>query len=296
MKSSPRANFFVDMVRSRTGRRIFALPLHVRRRWLAAQNAGADRLLGDLSIMLRGEVTMRVDQFDADFIMDPRSHLFHRVARDHVYEPELWQLFLKYVDPARDVVDVGANIGFFSVGVGLKLGNGRVLSAEPMPEVYSRLSRNIEKNGLSQKAILFNGAVSDRSGTLEIQSISGLEEYSSLGSIRHPAALGKDVTKSAVPTARLDDLVAHHNLKPGLIKIDVEGAESLVFAGAQAVLKEFKPVILSELSDALLKPMGSSVREVVSELRSFGYRVIDPLNPSIEPGSQEFGEILCLPN
>ncbi len=295
MSIANQPNFVVNLIRSRAGRRVFALPLHLRRRWLAAQSATTDKLLADLSAMLVGEVTLQVAQFDAKYSIDPRSHLFMRVAKDRSYEPDLWAIMLKYIDKDRDFLDIGANIGFFSVGVAKRLDKGRVLSVEPMPEVYDRLSRNVAGNGLSDKVILFNGALSDREGEAHIQYIPGMEEYSSLGDVRHPAVSGKTALTVTVPTRKLDDLVAQHGLSPALMKIDVEGAEALVFSGAQHLLREFKPVILSELSNALLKPMGSSVQEIVGQLRGAGYRVIDPTNPSIEPGSQDFGEILCLP-
>src|SRR3546814_5280958 len=99
--------------------------------------------------------------------------------------------------------------------------------------------------------------MSDTQGTNAIHVIPGMEEYSSIGAL-HPAARAENgVQEHTVASDRLDDLVIRHDLKPGLIKVDVEGAEGLVFRGAMETLNKFRPVILSELSDPLLRELGT---------------------------------------
>src|SRR3546814_11552837 len=93
----------------------------------------------------------------------------------------------KYLDPSRDVIDIGANIGFFSVLAGRRLSTGRVLSVEPTDAAFARLSRNVQLNGVSDRAILHQGLISDTQGTNAIHVIPGMEEYSSIGAL-HPAA------------------------------------------------------------------------------------------------------------
>src|SRR3546814_14950690 len=112
-----------------------------------------------------------------------------------------------------------------------------------------------------------------------------MEEYSSIGAL-HPAARAENgVQEHTVASDRLDDLVIRHDLKPGLIKVDVEGAEGLVFRGAMETLNKFRPVILSELSDPLLRELGTSALEVVRMLENAGYRVVDPMGRS-SPGER----------
>src|SRR3546814_15346114 len=85
--------------------------------------------------------------FCSSFAMSPKSHLFGRLFINGEYEPELAKLFLKYLDPSRDVIDIVANIGFFSVLAGRRLSTGRVLSVEPTAAAFARLSRNVEQIG-----------------------------------------------------------------------------------------------------------------------------------------------------
>src|SRR3546814_11734989 len=97
--------------------------------------------------------------------MSPKSHLFRRLFINGEYEPELAKLFLKYLDPSRDVIDIGANIGFFSVLAGRRLSTGRVLSVEPTDAAFARLSMNVQLTGVSDRAIFPQGLISDTQGT-----------------------------------------------------------------------------------------------------------------------------------
>ena len=73
---------------------------------------------------------LRVDEFEGEFLLGPKSHLLHRVLAFGAYEPELAQLFVSHIDPDRDVIDVGANVGFFTNLAARKLETGRVLAIE----------------------------------------------------------------------------------------------------------------------------------------------------------------------
>ena len=100
----------------------------------------------------------------------------------------------------------------------------------------------------------------------------------------------------------LQVISAHRNYK----KLDeyLENSNSDVFiaiAGLSAALpgiiaaKTKRPVILSELSDYLLKKNGSSSIEVINFVKSLGYIVVDAETPEIRPEIKEFTNILCIP-
>lgn len=275
-------------------RRALTGPILARRWWRARKRQALDEALARFTERAVGDIVMRVDDFEGHFAISPRSHLFRRLFLEGEYEPDLAQVFVEHIDPSRDVIDVGANVGFFSILAARHLSAGRVLSIEPTEAAFARLSRNVSSNDEDQKVILHRGLVSDSQGTNAIHVIPGMEEYSSIGAL-HPAAREVYATEQhMVASDRLDDLVAHHGLNPGLIKVDVEGAEGLVFRGATETLRKFRPVILSELSDPLLRELGDSAHELVRMLESAGYSVLDPLG-RCKPGEIPFGDILCLP-
>lgn len=249
-----------------------------------------------LQAILAEDVTLRVDEFAGRFRVSPRSHLFQRIAQSGRYEPELAGLFLSALDPARDVIDVGANVGFFTVAGAKRLTTGRVLAIEPTAGAFARLTTNISLNGVGDKVIAFNGLASAENGEAELHAIEGMEEYSSMQALVHPSVAqesGSTVISTASRT--IDSLVDEHGLKPSLIKVDVEGAEGLVFKGAEQTLKRFRPVIISELSNALLRGFGTSAAEIVAMLEGLDYEVSDPFDPKALPGTKEFGDIICRP-
>jgi Methyltransferase FkbM domain len=111
----------------------------------------------------------------------------------------------------------------------------------------------------------------------------------------HPSIAGTAFVTERVEVRALDQLVADHGFYCGFIKVDVEGVEHNVFESGRRTLAEQRPVVLSELSDYLLRRNGSSALEIVHFFEALDYIVIDPLHPTVEPGFREFGDILCLP-
>ncbi len=254
-----------------------------------------ENLLRRLQDMLVEDVVVRVDEFDGDFEMSPSSDLFRRLTRHGRYEPELARMFQSYVRPDEDVIDVGANIGFFTVAAGKRLKKGRVLAIEPTKAAFSRLQRNIERNDTDDRTVLFNGIASNQSGESPLYSVVGKEEYSSIGAIRHPSVAGEKAMIGTAQSLSLDELAEMHDLSPALIKVDVEGAEALVFAGARCVLEQHQPVVISEISNVLLESFDATGRDIVAMFEALSYRVIDPFDPRAVPGIKDYGEILCLP-
>ena len=253
-------------------------------------------LLDRLAARLVEDPCLRVDEFDGEFELDARSALFRRLARDGDYEPWLGALFERHVDPSRDVLDVGANVGFHAVRFARLLGAGRrVVSVEPTRRAADRLDRNLARNGVADRVVVHRGAVADRAGTMELKTIAGREEFSTLGAMAHPAVDGERWEIETVSTCTLDELVERHGVEPGFVKVDVEGAEHLVFAGAARTLSVHRPVIVTELSDDLLRGNGSSAREIVELISGHGYRITDPQRPGVEPGSASFADVLCVP-
>ena len=193
------------------------------------------------------------------------------------------------------MIDVGANVGFYTVLFAKNLNSGKVLAIEPTLNAVQRLYKNIHLNNVMEKVILFKGAVSDYIGTAKIKTINGREEYSTLGHWEHPSIKSENFTTYGINVSTIDDLVSKYSLDPGFMKIDVEGLEYLVLNGSKTTLENKRPVILSELSDYLLKQNGSSSVEVIRFIESFNYTVTDAESPEIGPELKEFTNILCVP-
>lgn len=281
--------------RSGLARSVLAAPLALRAR-LGGQDGHLRMAVAQqASQRIVGDVLLAMPEFMGQFHCSPRSDLFKVTVAEGGFETGFADLLRRHLDPARDFVDVGANIGFYTVLAAKLLPGRRVLAIEPTAGAFARLEANLALNGVAGQVTAFKGAASDRPGEVTIHAIAGMEEFSSLGPIIHDAAAGQTVITEEVPADTVDALVARHGLDPGMIKIDVEGAEGQVLAGAQATLERHRPVVLSELSRALLEPMGSSPEAIIARFRALDYQVIDAIDPALAPGLRAQGEVLCLP-
>lgn len=245
--------------------------------------------------MLVEDPVIRVNEFQGIFALDCRSDLFKRILITKQYEPQLVKYCLQYLTKNRDALDIGANIGFYTILFAKNLDDRKVLAIEPTKNALRFLYRNIQLNNVGNNVIVFEGAASNYNGMSEIKTIEGREEYSTLGEWKHPAILNDKYSLEKIKVETVDNLVKMYSLDPGFIKVDCEGMEHLVFYGSKTVLEINRPVILSELSNPLLKANGSSSIEVINFIRSYEYDVIDAITPTCQPGIVDFTNILCIP-
>ena len=109
------------------------------------------------------KIQNRTVKFSVD---DPYSASFvGYYLNNRLYEPEAVELLMQQLTPQDVFVDVGANIGYFTVVMGVCLPGIKIVAFEMGQENFRILEKNIELNGLTAVQT-FEGAVSDRSGTL----------------------------------------------------------------------------------------------------------------------------------
>ena len=148
------------------------------------------------------------------------------------YEREKVEAFYREISPASVVYDVGANVGIYTVLACRAVGpSGRVFAFEPVAANLEFLRRNVGVNRFSNCEIV-PAAVSDKNGAVSFASGGG----SCLGKI-------SDRGEYSVPSLTLDSFVAAGHPLPRLMKIDVEGAEAAVLAGARESLAAALPLI-----------------------------------------------------
>ncbi len=269
--------------------------LAARRAWLTRRGRAEIERFQRFGRLFAADPVLRLDAFGGEFELSPESHLLARIALDGHYEPELAAVCRAHLDPARDAIDVGANVGFYSVLMAHALPARRVLSVEPTPAALARLRANLTRNGVAERVTVVEGAAAATAGHFDLSVIEGREEYASFGALVHDTIAGEAHHVVRVPTTPLDDLVDAHGLTPGFVKIDVEGAEEAVLIGGARTLERHRPVIMAELNDDLLRQQGSSARAVLSRLEGAGYRLSDPSHPGQRPGLRPYGDVLAVP-
>lgn len=237
---------------------------------------------------------LSVPEFEGVFRIGMRSHLLTRLFLDGSYEPLLAELCKRLIDPARDVIDVGANVGFYTV-MAAKHTTRKVLAIEPTPNALKLLRENIDRNGVGPRVAVFEGAASNVAGELTINTPVGKEEYSSLVSVVHAGAQSETMLQIQVKTKTLDQIIQLHHLDPGFVKIDVEGAEHLVFEGAKHMLDHSRPIIFSEFSPQAMQQNGADPQALLDMLNRCNYRVVDPLLPTAPIRMRVYDALLCVP-
>lgn len=148
----------------------------------------------------------------------------------------------------KTILDVGANTGPFAFAVRALLPRAQIVAFEPIPNCHRRLVENLSPFGNFQA---FQSAIGDQKGEIEMWE-SKFSESSSILAMGELHKVAFPHTAQSfpikVPIARLDDFLGQVDLKPPLLlKIDVQGYEEHVIAGASQVLKKADYVI-SEIS------------------------------------------------
>jgi len=155
---------------------------------------------------------------------------------------------LQHVSEGDTVIDVGANIGYYTLHFAKKVGpKGKVIAIEPIPKTMKILELNCKLNGI-QNVVLINKAASDRVGRTEIHIPRGFG-FTFFGdsaeqSIPKIKIFNLPSFNLVVPTTTLDFLTKGIN-KIKMIKIDAEGAEAKILFGADETLRKTHYIYIS---------------------------------------------------
>jgi FkbM family methyltransferase len=180
------------------------------------------------------------------------------------YEGATTRVMKRLLKRGQTMVDVGANIGYFTLVASRAVGpDGRVVAFEPAAVVREQLHRNLGLNAVAN-AVVRDEALSAAPGTVEF--FSGPEDDTGLASLR---VLPKS-TRTTVIQARFDD-VWEPEAPVALIKMDIEGAEMAALEGMARCLSRFSPDLIVEVTDGYLRALGASAAALVGFLIERGY-------------------------
>jgi FkbM family methyltransferase len=207
------------------------------------------------------------------------------------YEPEV-KLLERYLNSGMTFIDGGANTGVFTFTAAHLVGpTGRVVAFEPGDSCFAALTQSVKLNDANHVTVR-QQAISDRIGTARFYHHSGQENSFSLGG-------AKDVNFEEVETTTLDTVAAELNLdRVDFIKLDVEGAEELVFRGGLDILTKHRPLLLFEVNPeaaARLSLDTEGACHVLSELNYKFFRMADDGRLLNVAAADEFGNLLAIP-
>ena len=174
--------------------------------------------------------------------------------------------------PGDTAIDAGAHIGFFTMQMAAMVGAGGVVHAfEPFDDNADLLERSIHENGFESRVVFQRAAVGAATGTATLTfPVETLNTGGAYLLREGTPPLPGNRTKS-VPVVALDDLAIRRPVR--FVKMDVEGAEPLVMKGAARLLREDRPIVLSELHPTQLdRASGTTGDSFLSTMRAAGYR------------------------
>lgn len=185
--------------------------------------------------------------------------------------------------PDRCILDVGANVGIHSLAWARL---APVVALEPAPGTHSRLEANVAANGLQDRIRTLRTAAGDAVGEVDffVAADSAFSSLNDTGRIRIRE-------RTRVPCTTLDALAAELPLPVGLLKIDVEGLERAVIAGAAELLRRDRPVLLVEIYGGAASnpdpngPLRTSARTVTNRSSTPTMRGCSPTNGTATTGT-----------
>ncbi len=190
------------------------------------------------------------------------------------YEPQTIAACRRHILPGQNVLDIGANIGAHTLNFARLVGRaGHVYAFEPTDFAFSKLIRNLNLNpDLVSRVSAFQCFLGAKDGVPTSSPV-----YSSWplvgGTELHQKHLGQPMSISKSRQRTMDNILAEHGRpKIHFVKLDVDGFECEVLAGAQEMISRNPPVFVMELAPYVLEERGASLGELVEYFVKFGYK------------------------
>jgi FkbM family methyltransferase len=187
------------------------------------------------------------------------------------YEPAELDVILSLIEkncsPRCRFMDIGANIGWYSLNVAKEQPDADILAFEPIPKTFDYLRKNVEMNGLMNIECR-NLGFSDKNTKMDFffnKEGSGNASMRDLG--------GRELTERITcQVVSLDEYAVSAGIHADFIKCDTEGAEFLVFKGGIEFIKDQRPIIFTEMLRKWCRAFGYHPNDIIDFLGGLGYR------------------------
>ncbi len=201
-------------------------------------------------------------------IVDLRAYAECASFYTHDYDTEEIRSVLRMFKSEWVVLDVGANVGFWTVPMTKALGpGGRVHAFEPVSSNNLRLRENVRLNDLQSITEVYKLGLSDRRATLRISLREDFANGSGTGnaSIVIDDSDGRFQCKM-IEVDTLDNIFPSLNVKRlDFIKVDIEGHEDRFLNGASSTIGQFRPIIHMEINESYYSRRGLDATTLFEE-------------------------------
>jgi FkbM family methyltransferase len=211
--------------------------------------------------------------FGSTLYVDAKDTVGRFIYYFGVWEPNLTSWISERLKPGDTFIDVGANVGYFSV-LASKLvgGTGKVVAIEAVPQIFCILSRNVKSNGILNTRSI-NVAVWNEEKKFQFFT----QKYNTPGSstaFKEWATRWDLESQLEVQAAPLTAILRREEMETArLIKIDVEGAEWHVISGMESMLRSSRAdlEVVVEVTPKMLEAEGTTCENLVNFFGSFGF-------------------------
>ncbi|WP_448577905.1 FkbM family methyltransferase [Thermosphaera sp.] len=198
-----------------------------------------------------------LDHYGIDMLVDVRDPAISKpILALGEYEKGLASRLLAFVVPDTHFLDIGANIGFFTLAVARRAERGRVWSIEPDPQNVRLLRASVALNGFEDRVEVRHEAASDIDGDIFFSTLGYQANLGARFTAKEESTLlSRSIAGAPRPTkvrARTMD-AALRGERIDLVKIDVEGHEPAVLKGMREFLTRSRPVVFSEFAPGTIQ-------------------------------------------
>jgi len=204
-----------------------------------------------------------VQLFNNTIYLDKNDDLGLSTIYEEFELPE-YRYLEKKIQPNDTVIDVGANIGYYTLIFAKFVGkNGTVYAFEPEPNNFALLKKNIEVNDY-HNVILENKAVSNQNGFANLEISNRIGEHKIIPERTKNTIQVQTITLDSIFQSKID-----------FVKIDTEGYDFKVIDGMKKIIDRFHPKLMIELYPRLMEKAGLSLENSLIKLQSKGYDFFD---------------------
>lgn len=221
-----------------------------------------------------------------------------------VFEPFQTEIVKKEIKKGDTVLDIGANIGYYTLLFAKLVGEGgKVYAFEPDPINFGLLKKNVELNGY-QNVVLIQRAVSNKAGKIKLYLC---ENNSGMHRIYKSKFCRRFIE---IESIILDEYFKGFDKKINFIKLDIEGAEAVAMEGMSRLLQANKDIkVITEFAPVSIKEFGAEPeRYLKNVLLNHGFKLyeinenknkiepvtIDRLLKVYTPKNELFTNLLCI--
>ncbi|MCF3102928.1 FkbM family methyltransferase [Streptomyces roseoverticillatus] len=209
-------------------------------------------------------------RFGADVAVDTQDLIQRYIYMFGTWEPHMTRWLSRRLRHGDTFVDVGANIGYFSLLAARLVGSsGRVVAIEASPAFHRSVLANLQRNACPNVRAV-NTAVSDAEGALRF-TLASSHNMGANSIVPYDGPAESSFEAQALPLTGL--LTAAEIATARVIKVDVEGAEGSVVRGMVPLLDQLRPdvEVTVEVTPERMARLGDSVEELLAIMRDYGF-------------------------